>query len=79
MIHLADRPARVGKALLDLLITKRKELVADTSEGRARIPKDLDRLMKWSAIIQMKFNTDMCKILYSGCTNADCTNWSMLG
>ncbi|GAB0205950.1 mitochondrial enolase superfamily member 1 [Grus japonensis] len=38
----------------------------DTSEGRATLQEDLDRLEEWSDRNLMKFNKDKCKVLHLG-------------
>ncbi|GAB0208570.1 mitochondrial enolase superfamily member 1 [Grus japonensis] len=38
----------------------------DTSEGRATLHKDLDRLEEWANKNLMKFNKDKCKVLHLG-------------
>ncbi|GAB0192430.1 mitochondrial enolase superfamily member 1 [Grus japonensis] len=38
----------------------------DTSEGRATLQEDLDRLEEWANKNLMKFNKDECKVLHLG-------------
>ncbi|GAB0184902.1 cAMP-dependent protein kinase inhibitor alpha [Grus japonensis] len=39
---------------------------ADTSERRATLQEDLDRLEEWANKNLMKFNKDKCKVLHLG-------------
>ncbi|GAB0186246.1 mitochondrial enolase superfamily member 1 [Grus japonensis] len=39
---------------------------ADTSEGRATLQEDLDRLEEWAYTNLMKFNKDKCKVFHMG-------------
>jgi len=41
----------------------------DTSEGKAILEKDLDRLEEWASKNGMKFNKDKCKVLHLGQNN----------
>ena len=37
-----------------------------SSEDRGVLQRDLDRLVIWSEVWQMRFNVDKCKVMHSG-------------
>ncbi|GAB0189355.1 hypothetical protein GRJ2_001400800 [Grus japonensis] len=43
----------------------------DTSEGRATLQEDLDRLEEWSNKSLIKFNKEECKVLHHGKHNPE--------
>ena len=38
----------------------------DSDEDREALQRDLDRLVHWSEVWQMKFNVDKCKVMHMG-------------
>ena len=38
----------------------------DSDEDREALQRDLDRLVRWSEVWQMKFNVDKCKMMHIG-------------
>ena len=38
----------------------------DSDEDREALQRDLDRLVRWSEVWQMKFNVDKCKVMHMG-------------
>ncbi|PKU45557.1 rna-directed dna polymerase from mobile element jockey-like [Limosa lapponica baueri] len=47
----------------------------DTSEGRAILQTDLDRLEDWESKNCMKFNKEKCKVLHPGQNNQKAQHW----
>ena len=50
----------------------------DFEEDRNVLQRDLDRLVRWSEVWQMKFNVEKCKVMHLGRGNA-CGNYVMSG
>ena len=42
----------------------------DSEEAREDLQRDLDRLVQWSEVWQMRFNVDKCKVMHLGKRNA---------
>ena len=42
----------------------------DSEENRKVLQRDLDRLVQWSEVWQMRFNVDKCKVMHLGRGNA---------
>ena len=42
----------------------------DSEENREMLQRDLDRLVQWSEVWQMKFNVDKCKVMHLGRGNS---------
>ena len=38
----------------------------DSDEDREALQRDLDKLVQWSEVWQMKFNVDKCKVMHMG-------------
>lgn len=51
--------------------------VAETLEVRFRIQNGLGELEKWSAIKQMKYSKDICKVLRAQIAVRTNTDWGM--
>ena len=41
------------------------------SDNHTRLQEDLDRMVSWSLVWQLRFNTDKCKVLHVGSNNPE--------
>ena len=50
----------------------------DSERDREVLQRDLDRLVQWSEVWQMRFNVDKCKVMHLGRGNL-CGDYAMSG
>ncbi|GAB0186081.1 mitochondrial enolase superfamily member 1 [Grus japonensis] len=65
-IFISDLDDRIKCTLMKFADDTKLSGEADTSEGRATLQEDLDRLVEWANKNLMKFSKDKCKVLHLG-------------
>ncbi|KAK4815527.1 hypothetical protein QYF61_003219 [Mycteria americana] len=65
-VFTSDREDGIKCTLMKFADATKLSGEVDTSEGRATLQEDLDRLEEWANKNLMKFNKDKCKVLHLG-------------